>query len=52
MKVFLPKDKKVKDIVQNVDDNILQGLVQSCFGIKKMTNIQRYIVNFIIPDIH
>ena len=35
MKVFTPKDTKIKDIVRKVDDNIIQRLIQSCFKIKK-----------------
>ena len=33
MKVFIPKDTKIKDIVRKVDDNIIQRLIQSCFKI-------------------
>ena len=35
MKVFIPKDEKIKDIVRKVDDIIIQRLMQSCIKIKK-----------------
>lgn len=35
MKVFTPKDTKVKEIVRNVDENIIQRLMQVCFKIRK-----------------
>lgn len=35
MKVFIPQNAKIKDIVRNVDDSIIQRLIQSCIKIKK-----------------
>lgn len=35
MKIFIPKDTAVKDIVRNVDESIIQKLIQSCMKIKK-----------------
>ena len=35
MKFFIPKDSKIKNIVRNVDDNIIQRLMQICIKIKK-----------------
>lgn len=35
MKIFAIKNTKIKDIVRNVDESIIQRLVQSCLKIKK-----------------
>lgn len=35
MKVFKPKDSRIKNIVRDVDENIIKRLVYECFKIKK-----------------
>lgn len=35
MKIILPKDSRIDEIVRKVDDSIIQKLIQECFKIKK-----------------
>lgn len=56
MKVFTPKDTKVKDIVRNVDESIIQRLIQICFKIKKDDEYAKvyntfYSTNFPVKDL-